>query len=99
MCNNRGNKFLLDLCGGCGVDEQQHFTEGDATEVLHRTGGKVGECEKIALVARIRNVVILLEPVKSEGSDLHSKLGEVALARHMNDAQRNIAHHDRLGCF
>ena len=99
MCNNSCNKFLLYLCGRCRVNEQQHFAEGDASEVLHGACSKVGQCKEVAFVAGVGDAVVVLEPLKCEGTNLESELGEMALTRHVNQAKWNVTHHDGVCCF
>ena len=88
---------LLALRARGRVDEQQVLAERDAAEVLHRAGGEVGQGEQVDLVARVRDAVVVLEPAQAEGADVEAEPGEVALAGHVHDAQRDAVDVDRLG--
>ena len=86
-------------CSACvlvaGSTQQQALAERDAAEVLHRAGGEVGQGEEVDLVARVRDAVVVLEPAQREGADVEAEAGEVALAGHVHDAQRDAVDVDR----
>ena len=90
-----GDELLLALRRRRRVDEQQALAERDAAEVLHRPGGEVGQGEQVDLVAGVGDAVVVLEPAQGERADVEAEAGEVALAGHVDDAQRDAVDVDR----
>ena len=60
-------------------------------EVLHRPGGEVGQGDHVALVGRVGDAVVVLVPGEPVAADLDAEVGEVTLARHVDDPQRDRA--------
>ncbi len=93
-----GDELLLVLRARRRVDEQQVLAERDAAEVLHRAGGEVGEGDQVDLVARVGDAVV--RPGTSAGRTRRHRApnaGEVALAGHVDDAQRDAVDVDGVG--
>ena len=60
-------------------------------------GGEVGQAEQVDLVARVRDAVVVLEPAQAERRDVEAERGEVALAGHVHDPDRDAVDVDPLG--
>ena len=58
---------------------------------------KSGSASRSTLSARVRDAVVVLEPAQREGADVEAEPGEVPLAGHVDDAQRDAVDVDRLG--
>ncbi len=92
-----GDELALVLGARGRVDQQQALAEGDAAEVLHRAGCEVGQGDQVDLVARVRDAVVVLEPAQAERSDVEAEVGQVALAGHVDESQRDAVDVDRVG--
>ena len=64
-----------------GSTQQQRLAERHAAEVLHRAEREVGERDEIALLARIRDAVVVGEEAYRERADVERERGEVAACR------------------
>ena len=80
-----------------GVEEQPRLSEGDAAQVLHRAEGEVGERDEVALLAGIRDAVVVLEELDRERADVERELREMAAPGHVRDPHCHSARVDRLG--
>ena len=80
-----------------GIEQEARLAERHAAEVLHRAEREVGERDEIALLARIRDAVVVGEELDRERSDVERELGEVRLARNVRDAHGDAARVDRFG--
>ena len=63
------------------VDEERGVAEGDAAQVLHRTGGEVRNGDEVDLVAGVGDVEVLGEEAQGERADLQRELGQGELPR------------------
>ena len=80
-----------------GIEEQARLAERHAAEVLHRAEREVGERDEVALLAGVRDPVVVGEELDRERADVERERGEVRLARHVRDAHRDAARVDRVG--
>ena len=93
-----GHQLLFGLGAGGGIDQQQRFAIGDATDVLHGAGGEVWQGHHVDLGVGIRNSVIVDEPLQTLGSHVEAKRGEMRLSGNVNQSQRNAPDiHGRCG--
>ena len=96
MRDDVGHALEFGARGAFVVDQQGGLAERDRAQVLHRARGEVGNRDQVELVARIRQFVIVGEPLERECADLARPRGQRPLARHVRDAQRS-PRVDRLG--
>ena len=99
VCDDIGEVLQLELGGGLRVGQQQVLAIGDAAQVLHCAGGEIGKSEHVDLVAGIRDSVVVLVVPQRMGADLERELGEVTLARYVNDTQRGAVDVDGFRRF
>ena len=78
-----------------GIEQQARLAERDAAEVLHRAEREVGERDEVALLARIRDAVVVGEERDRERADVERELREVPSAGDVRDAHRDAARVDR----
>ena len=86
-----GDVELLAVRGRGGIHEQRGFAVGDAAQVLHGTLREVGQRDVVDLRVRIRDAVVLGEPVEGVRADLQRERGDRALARHVRHPRRYAA--------
>ncbi len=77
------------------VDEESGLAERHAAQVLHGAEGEVGDGDQVELVGRIGKVEIGREEPQRVGRHLEAELGQVSLARCVNDAHRHTIDVDR----
>ncbi len=80
-----------------GIEKEPRLAERDAPEVLHRAEREVGERDEIALLAGVRDAVIVSEEFDREGADVEREAGEVAPPGHVRDPYGHSTRVDRLG--
>ncbi len=96
MSDHVDRSLLLALARPLGIEEQEDLPEGDGAEVLHGTGGEIGNGEQVELVARIGNAEILLEMGEREHGRIHGEVDQMSLAGHVDDANGRGADVHRL---
>ncbi len=79
-----------------GVDEQDGFSERDATQVLHRPEGKIGDGEEVELLTRVPDPEPSGEELEGVRGGLQCETGERILARDVHDAYLDAIHVDRI---
>ena len=79
-----------------GIDQQRRLPVRDAPEVLHGALREVRQGDVIDLRIRIRDAVVLREPVEGVCADLQRERRDGALARHVRHARRHAAGVDRV---
>ena len=78
------------------VHEERRLAERDATEVLHRPHREVRQGDQVELRARVGDPEPLGEEPDRVSSGLECELGEVFLARYVDDGDRHPVHFDRM---
>ena len=93
-----GDVLQLGLRRPLGIDEQQHLAERDAAEVLHRAEREVGNGDQVALVARVRDAVVVgaATAARTRRSRARSRV-RWPLPGRMDHAERRVADGDRVG--
>ena len=84
--NHIGQVLQLELCGGGRVGQQQALAVRNGAEVLHRTGGEVGERQHVALIGGVGDAVVVLIPAQRVSAHVQPEGREMALAGHMDDS-------------
>ena len=89
---------MLELGAGrlALVDEQCRVAEGDAAQVLHRSGGEVRDGDQVDLVAGVGDAEVLGEEAQCERSDFQGEPGQGEFARRADNPQRHAVHVDGL---
>ena len=95
MCDHSDRALLLWLRRGLGVDEQKYFAEGHTAGVLHCSERKVGNREKIDLVAEVRHAEVVGEPTQTERGGIVGEADLITLTRTVDDADRDTIDVDR----
>jgi hypothetical protein len=78
------------------IDQQRGVPERDATQVLHRPGGKVRNGHQVHFFSGVGDVEVLGEEAEGEGADGQGEIGQPAFARREHHAQRDAIDIDRL---
>ena len=99
VCDYIGDDQQLRLRGGVFIDQQYRFSEGDATQVLHRAECEVRHRDQIKLVARIRYAVVVVEESQPVLTSAQRVCREVPFADGVYHSQRGTVYIYRFGCL
>jgi hypothetical protein len=85
VVDDEGHSLEFVVRGGRRVNEELGLSEGDATQVLHGSGGEVRDRDQVDFVTGVVNREIVGEEVEGVDGDLGGPPGEVALAERIDD--------------
>ena len=92
-----GDVELLDVGGLRGIEQQQRLAVGDEPGVLHRALREVRDRRLVELLLRVRDRVVVAEPVQGVGADLVRVPGQVQPVGTAGDPDRRRPRERRLG--
>ncbi len=79
------------------VHQENRLAEGHTPQVFHGTEGEVGYGHQIEFVGGVGDTEVLAEVAEGMGPDGEGERGQVALARAVDDPQRDAVDFERLG--
>ena len=92
-----GHHLQIGLARGGFVDQQEHFPEGHAAEVLHGTEREVGDGHQVELVGGVGQAVVVGVPLQRVGGHVEGEAGLVAPAGAVDHPHGHSAAVDRAG--
>ena len=99
MAHHIGHILLVGLGARRGVYQQQAFAIRNTADVLHCSGGEIGQCHHVNLGVGVGDSVIVDKPTQALDADIHSEVSQMSLAWSVNYSQWNSVNINRCRCF